>query len=616
MREYSTASRAPVPTSGNLTDDVVHNATDHPEAEVFARRSAQGWTGVTAAGFLAEVRAMAKGLLAAGVEAGDRVALLSRTRYEWTLLDYAIWFAGAVTVPVYESSSTEQIEWILRDCGARGVVVETAEHRARVSRARGGLPELHHVWSIEDDGLGVLRTLGEDVDDATLEARRTASGPDDLATLIYTSGTTGRPKGCMLTHGNLMFELEVAVAELSALFEPATGGAGGPEATRSGADPGVHAGPSTLLFLPLAHVFARVIQVGAVKARVRLAHSADIVRLVDDLAGFRPTFVLAVPRVFEKIFNTASQRAVADGRGKLFDRAAEVAIAWSRALEAGRPGVVLRAQHAVFDRLVYARLRETLGGRCSYAVSGGAPLGERLGHFYRGIGVNVLEGYGLSETTAALTVNLPDAQKIGTAGRPLPGTSVRVADDGELLFRGGQVFAGYWGDDDATRAVLDAQGWFHSGDVGEIDDEGFVRITGRKRELIVTAGGKNVAPAALEDRLRAHPLVDQCIVVGDGQPFIAALVTLDLETVPTWAEQHGRTARLADLVDDPDLRAEIESAVTEANRAVSKAESIRKFAIVPASWTEETGQLTPSLKLKRAVVLREHRDDVDALYVH
>ncbi len=613
MREYSTASRTPVPTSGNLTDDVVANATDHPRDEVFARRTAQGWDGVSAETFLAEVRAVAKGLLAAGVEPGDRVALLSRTRYEWTLLDYAIWFAGAVTVPIYESSSAEQVEWILRDSGARGVVVETPEHRSRVSQARDRLPDLHHVWSIEDEGLGVLRTLGEDVADDTVETRRSATGPGDLATLIYTSGTTGRPKGCMLTHGNLMFELEVAVAELAALFEPADDDVPG---TAGGADSGAGSGASTLLFLPLAHVFARVIQVGAVKARVRLAHSADIVRLADDLADFRPTFVLAVPRVFEKIFNTASQRAVADGRGRLFDRAAEVAIAWSRALETGRPGVVLRAQHAVFERLVYARLRETLGGRCTHAVSGGAPLGERLGHFYRGIGVTVLEGYGLSETTAALTVNLPDAQKIGTAGRPLPGTSVRVADDGELLFRGGQVFAGYWRDEAATRAVLDPQGWFHSGDVGEIDDEGFVRVTGRKREIIVTAGGKNVAPATLEDRLRAHPLVDQCLVVGDGQPFIAALVTLDVETVPAWAEQHGKTPRLADLVDDPDLRAEIETAVVEANRAVSKAESIRKFAIVPASWTEETGQLTPSLKLKRAVVLREHRDDVDALYVH
>ena len=362
-------------------------------------------------------------------------------------------------------------------------------------------------------------------------------------------------------------------------------------------------------------MFARIIQVGCVKARVRMGHSADIKRLLDDLAAFRPTFILAVPRVFEKVFNTASQRAVADGRGRLFDRAADTAIAWSRALENGRVGLSLRAKHAVFDRLVYTRMRAALGGRCEYAVSGGAPLGDRLGHFYRGIGVNVLEGYGLTETTAAVTANLPEAQKVGTVGRPLQGTSVRVADDGELLFRGGQVFRGYWRNDEATAEAKDAKGWFHTGDIGEIDDEGFVRITGRKKEILVTAGGKNVAPAVLEDRLRAHPLVDQCMVVGDGQPFVAALVTLDPETLPTWAGQHGKSHEIEDLLGDPDLRSEIEKAVEEANTAVSKAESIRKFTILPVEWTEEGGQLTPSLKLKRGVVMREHRDDVDALYV-
>ena len=374
--------------------------------------------------------------------------------------------------------------------------------------------------------------------------------------------------------------------------------------------------PATLLFLPLAHVFARVIQVGCVKARVTLGHSADIKNLTADLAAFRPTFVLGVPRVFEKVFNTASQRATADGRGAVFERAAQVAIAYSRGLDGpkGRPSVAVRAQHALFSRLVYARLREALGGRCRYALSGGAPLGERLGHFFRGIGLTVLEGYGLTETTAALTVNLPDLLKVGTVGRPLPGTSVRVAEDGELLFSGGQVFAGYWNDEAATGEALERDGWFHTGDVGEVDDEGFVRITGRKKEILVTAGGKNVAPAVLEDRVRAHALVSQCLVVGDGQPFIAALVTLDEDSVPAWAEAHGKSARPADLVDDADLRAEIQVAVDEANAAVSKAEAIRKFAILPHDWTEEGGHLTPSLKLKRAVVMREARADVAALY--
>ncbi len=436
MREFSTPMSGPLsaglPATGNLTDDVVHNAAEAPDAVVFGRRlpGSEEWSDVTAAQFLAQVRGVAKGLVAAGVAPGDRVALISRTRYEWTLVDYAIWFAGAVGVPVYETSSATQVGHILRDSGACAVVAEGLAHLSRVAEVRADLAELRHTWSIEDNAVDVLTRLGADIPDDELEARRTTATPLDLATIIYTSGTTGRPKGCMLTHGNFMTELTVAVDELDELFAP------------DGDDTA-----STLLFLPLAHVFARVIQVGAVKARVRLGHSADIKNLVRDLGQFRPTFVLAVPRVFEKLFNTASQNATADGRGKLFDRAAEVAIAWSRGHERGKPSVAVRAQHALFSRLVYGKMRAALGGRCAYAVSGGAPLGERLGHFYRGIGLVVLEGYGLSETTAALTVNTPGAVKIGTVGRPLPGTTVRVADDGELLFHGGQVFAGYWEDE-------------------------------------------------------------------------------------------------------------------------------------------------------------------------
>ena len=595
MREYSTPLTIDLPTSGNLTDDVVLNARDYPDLAVFSRPDGGSWQDVTAAQFHAEVTAVAKGLVAAGIETGDRVALISKTRYEWTLLDYAIWFAGAVTVPVYETSSPEQIGWILQDAEAKAVVAETAAHVARVSEVRAGLEHLNHVWSLTDNAVEILSRLGADISDAELERRRTAAGPDDLATLLYTSGTTGRPKGCMLTHGNFMVELGVAVEELEELFDTE--------------------GASTLLFLPLAHVFARIIQVGCVKSRTRLGHSADIKTLLPDLQAFQPTFILAVPRVFEKVFNTASQNATADGRGAIFDRAAETAIAYSRGLDKGKPSLAVRAQHAVFARLVYGKLRAALGGRCEYAVSGGAPLGERLGHFYRGIGLTVLEGYGLTETTAALTVNRPDAVKIGTVGRPIPGTTVRVAEDGELLFRGGQVFRGYWHNDQATAEVLEADGWLHTGDIGEVDDEGFVRITGRKKEILVTAGGKNVAPAVLEDRLRAHPLVDQCLVVGDGQPFIAALVTLDPDAVPAWAATHGKSAKIPDLVDDPDLRAEIEKAVEDANKAVSKAEAIRKFRILATQWTEEGGQLTPSLKLKRNVVMREVRSEVAALYL-
>ena len=594
MREYSTPLVVALPSGGNLTDDVVRNAREAPDAVLFSRREQDGWSDVSAAAFHDHVRATAKGLVAAGVQPGDRVALVSRTRYEWTVLDYAIWFAGAVTVPVYETSSAEQIRWILGDSDAQAVIVETADHLHRLQEVRDDLVELHHVWSIDDGALDVLRTLGDDIGDDLLEARRTAAGADDLATLIYTSGTTGRAKGCALTHGNFLVESAVTTEELHQVF-------GTPDA-------------ATLLFLPLAHVFARVIQVGCVRARVRLGHSADIRNLLEDLTAFRPTFILAVPRIFEKVFNTASQTAVADGRGRVFQRAADVAIAWSRALDQGRPGLAVRAQHAVFDRLVYGRLRETLGGSCAWAISGGAPLGERLGHFYRGIGVVVLEGYGLTETTAAVTVNLPEALRMGSVGRPLQGTSVRVAEDGELLFRGGQVFGGYWKDEVATAEVLDAEGWLHTGDVGEVDAEGFVRITGRKKEILVTAGGKNVAPAVLEDRIRAHALVDQCMVVGDGRPFVAALVTIDPDAFAAWSRQRGRNGSIADHVADPDLRAEVQQAVDEANRAVSKAEAVRKFAILPGAWTEEGGQLTPSLKLRRTVVMAECVDAVDALY--
>jgi len=594
LREFSSPSTYTLPRNGNLTDDVVDNGTKHAESVAFSVREGGAWSDVTAAEFLAQVRAVANGLVAAGIEPGDRVGLLSKTRFEWTLLDYAIWFVGGVTVPIYETSSAEQVEWILTDSAARAVVVETAGHRAVVEQAGANAGSLEHVWCLDYGAVEELTRLGSDVPEERLEERRTAVTPDSHATVIYTSGTTGRPKGCTLSHGNFMFEVAVAVEELDALFQEEDG--------------------ATLLFLPLAHVFARVIQVAAVRMRIRLGHSADVRHLVADLEGFRPTFILAVPRVFEKVFNTASQNAAADGRSRIFDKAVDTAIAYSRAVDAGRPGPLLRIRHSLFDRLVYARLRAALGGRCRYAVSGGAPLGERLGHFYRGIGVTVLEGYGLTETTAAVTVNRPDALKIGTVGRPLAGTAVRIADDGELEISGAQVCQGYWRNPEATAEMLGRDGWLRTGDLAEIDDEGFVRITGRKKEILVTAGGKNVAPSALEDRIRAHALVDQCMVVGDGRPFIAALVTLDPDATRQWAERHSKSGSAADLVDDQDLRAEIQSAVDDANKAVSKAESVRKFVVVPDAWTEEGGQLTPSLKLRRAVVMNESRRAVEDLY--
>jgi long-chain acyl-CoA synthetase len=493
LREFSSPPTYVTPRSGNLTDDVVHNGTVYADSVAFSIREHGTWSDITAAQFLAQVRAVAKGLVAAGLEAGDRVALLSKTRYEWTLVDYAVWFAGGVTVPVYETSSAEQVEWILADSAARAVVVETALHHSVVERARKEAPTVEHVWCLDDGAVTELTDLGDDVSDEMLESRRLAVTPSSHATVIYTSGTTGRPKGCTLSHGNFMFEVGVAVEELDELFRAEDG--------------------STLLFLPLAHVFARVIQVAAVRVRIRLGHSADVRHLVADLEGFRPTFILAVPRVFEKVFNTASQNAAADGRSRAFDKAVETAISYSRALDDGRPGMLLRVRHAVFDRLVYSRLRAALGGRCAYAVSGGAPLGERLGHFYRGIGVTVLEGYGLTETTAAVTVNRPDAIKVGTVGRPLGGTAVRVADDGELEVTGGQICEGYWRNPEATAEVLTADGWLRTGDLAMRDEDGAYRICGRRKEMYIS-GGENVFPAEVEAALCDCPGVAEAVVIG------------------------------------------------------------------------------------------------------
>ena len=595
MQEFSTPAAVTVGPAAALTDALEERAATSPDSVLFARKSGDQWTDVTAKEFATQVRAVAAGLVSSGVQAGDRVALMSRTRYEWTLCDYAIWTAGAVTVPIYETSSAEQVEWNLSDSGAVAVVVETSVHAALVEDVRDRLPALTAVVSIDGGGVDQLVDAGRDVPEQELAARRASVTADSLATIIYTSGTTGRPKGCELTHRNLITVCRAPRHMLPELFD----GTG-----------------STLLFLPLAHVFARFVQVACVETGSRMGHTADIKTLLPDLGTFSPTFLLSVPRVFEKVYNSSRQKAHGDGKGAIFDRAEAVAIAWSTALEQGtRPGLGLRVQHAVFDRLVYGKLRAAMGGRIAYAVSGGAPLGARLGHFFRGIGITILEGYGLTETSAPSTVNLPTDIRIGSVGKPLPGTTVRTAEDGEVLIQGDQVFRGYWRNEAASAEVL-RDGWFTSGDLGEIDDDGFLRITGRKKEIIVTAGGKNVAPAVLEDRLRAHPLVSQCMVVGDQRPFIACLVTLDPEALPAWAERNGKPAgsTAADLTDDPALLAELQSAVEEANRAVSKAEAIRQFAVLPEDWTEQGGQITPSLKVKRSVVLARYEAEVERLY--
>ncbi len=634
MHEYSTPAVVDIPASDCLTDIVFDRASGDPGQVVMRRKAgppltgvppvASGisgpWQEVTAGAFAAEVTALAKGLMAAGIGAGDRVALLSRTRYEWTVADYAIWAAGAVTVPIYETSSAEQVEWILTDSGARALIVETSGHLRGITEVLRRLPDVSLLWLIEGNGaageqsphqsavlqpLSALASAGAEVPDEDFTARRHARKADDLATIVYTSGTTGRPKGCELSHRNLLADVRNAVhGTLSGVFH--------------------ETGASTLLFLPLAHSFARIIEVGCLEAGVVLGHIPDVSSLLDDLASFKPSFILAVPRVFEKVYNGAEQRASASPvRGRIFHAAAATAIAWSRAYgtnppdAAGAvgPGMLLRAQHKLFDRLVYSKLRAAVGGRVRYAVSGGAPLGERLGHFFRGAGITIIEGYGLTECSAAATVNPPDRLKIGTVGQPLAGVTIKIADDGEILISGPTVFGGYWRNEAATIDSLSG-GWLRTGDMGELDSEGYLRVTGRKKELIVTAGGKNVAPAVLEDRIRAHPLVSQCMAVGDGRPYIACLVTIDEESLAVWKSRHGRPddATVADLKDDPALLAEIQAAVDDANKAVSRAESIKRFRILTTDFTEQDGYLTPSLKVRRNAVLKDFAGEIEALY--
>ncbi len=605
MREFSVPALAEVPVTANLAKAVFRRAAEQPQAVVLRRPGPAGpsgeWTDVTAAQFRDQVVEIAKGLIAAGIGTGDRVALMSHTRYEWTLTDYAIWSAGAVTVPVYETSSAEQAEWILADSGARACFVETAAFGDLIGGIRDRVPALEHVWLIEPgpgESLESLIEAGAAVDQRAISERASAVAASDLASIIYTSGTTGRPKGCELTHQNLLSDVRNAVAgPLSFIKESEN--------------------PSTLLFLPLAHVFARIIQVACIESGFVLGHCADLVALQPALASFRPTFILAVPRVFEKVYNGAEQKAVSERKGAIFARAAQTAIAYSQALDSpGRPGPGLRVRHALFDRLVYGKLRAALGGRVMCAISGGAALTDRLCHFFRGAGITVLQGYGLTETTAAATVNRLDRNKIGTVGQPLPGISIRIADDGEILISGAAVFPGYWHNEEATKETFAEDGWFRSGDIGELDDEGFLRITGRKKELIVTTGGKNVSPAVLEDRLRSHALISQTMVVGDGRPFVGALITLDPEALGAWNARHGKPAdaTIASLRDDPELLADVQAAVDDANKAVSRAESIRKFRILDGDFTQENGQLSAKLGIRRSVLAKDFASDIEALY--
>ncbi|MFI6596934.1 AMP-dependent synthetase/ligase [Nonomuraea sp. NPDC050536] len=584
MREYSVPVLVDVPASASLSDTVFRRGEQEPGSVIMRRQAEGAWSAVTAGEFRDQVVALARGLVAAGIEHGDRVALMSRTRYEWTLIDYAIWSVGAVTVPIYETSSVEQVRWILSDSGAKAAFYELDPHLAAISEAA---PDLKLVWGVED------ALDAQDVSATDAEERRSKVGGADLASIVYTSGTTGRPKGCRITHDNLLFTARNAIH--------------GP-AERLFTIPD----PSALLFLPLAHIFARLIQVAVIEAGAILAHTPNMKNVAPDLASFRPTFMLGVPRVFEKVYIGAEQKATASGKGKIFAQAAATAVEWSKAESSGGAGLGLRLRHALFDRLVYGKLRAATGGHLRYCISGGGALGERLGRFFHGVGIEILEGYGLTETTAPSTVNIPGANKFGTVGKPLPGVTVAIGEDGEILVKGRHVFDGYWNNDTPAR---DAEGWYHTGDLGELDADGYLRITGRKKEILVTAAGKNVAPGPMEDVMRAHPLVSQAMVVGDGRPFVGALVTLDPEALDHWKTAHNRQgATLAELRTDPEILAEVQSAVDAANRTVSHAEQVKKFTILDVDITEESGHLTPTLKIKRAVVMRDFAKDVDALY--
>jgi long-chain acyl-CoA synthetase len=594
--QFEVPAIVPADPQANVTDLLVDRVRATPQLALFAVPDGDGWRDITAAEFHRQVIALAKGLVAAGIEPGDKVAFIARTTYDWTLVDFAIFFAGAVMVPIYETSSPAQIAWNVTDSGAVAVITELPDHSARLDEVRAELPLIRSVWEMHRGDLDKLVEQGKGVSDDEVERRRNLANGADIATLIYTSGSTGRPKGCVLTHSNFVELVRNSSKALSEVVET-------PNA-------------STLLFITTAHIFARFISILDIHAGVKTGHQPDTKQLLPALGSFKPTFLLAVPRVFEKVYNSAEQKAEAGGKGKIFRSAAHTAVEHSKLLQDGKKiPLGMKIKFALFDRLVYSKLRTAMGGNVVYAVSGSAPLGPRLGHFFHSLGVTILEGYGLTETTAPATVNLARKSKIGTVGPALPGVGVRVADDGEIQVRGINVFREYWRNPEATAANFDGD-WFRTGDIGTFDAEGFLTITGRKKEILVTAGGKNVAPATLEDPIRANPIVGQVVVVGDQKPFIAALITLDSEMLPTWLANNGLPAdmSLADAAKNPAVTAEVQRAVDIANKHVSRAESIRKFTILPIEWTEASGHLTPKMSIKRNVIMEEFSEDVTGLY--
>ncbi|MFB7885641.1 AMP-dependent synthetase/ligase [Microbacterium sp. NPDC056057] len=596
MVQFEVPAIVPADPQANITDLLVERVKATPNLALFAVPEGEGWRDITAAEFQKQVIALAKGFVAGGIEPGDKVGFIARTTYEWTLVDFALFYAGAVMVPIYETSSSAQIAWNLTDSGAVAIITELPDHTARFAEVRAELPLIRSAWEMHSGDLDKLVTDGAGVSDDEIERRRNIANGADIATLIYTSGSTGRPKGCVLTHSNFVELTRNAARSNREVFETP--------------------GASTLLFITTAHVFARFISILDIQAGVKTGHQPDTKQLLPALGSFKPTFLLAVPRVFEKVYNSAEQKAEAGGKGKIFRAAAHTAIEHSRLQQEGKKiPLGTKIKFALFDRLVYSKLRTAMGGRVAFAVSGSAPLGPRLGHFFHSLGVNILEGYGLTETTAPATVNQARKSKIGTVGPVIPGVGVRLAEDGEIQVRGINVFKEYWRNPEATAATFDGD-WFKTGDIGAFDDEGFLTITGRKKEILVTAGGKNVAPAALEDPIRANPIVGQVVVVGDQKPFIGALVTLDPEMLPAWLSNNSLPAdmSLADAAKNDAVRAEVQRAIDIANKNVSRAESIRKFVILPTEWTESSGHLTPKMSIKRNVILEDFASDVAELY--
>ncbi len=591
-------TEAQVDATDNVLAALHERASTHPSDPAMLVVADGAVETLSASDVVARVRKLAAGLVGAGVDVGDRVAIFSHSRLEWALVDYAIWQAGATSVTIYETSALDQVRWILQNSGAEVVIVESADLAAIVEQARPDVPGLGDVFTMEGGGLEELEKLGDGVDDAQLDARAATIEHDNTATLVYTSGTTGRPKGGALTHHNIIWTIrQIIVCE--------------PELV----------GPSnrTLTFLPLAHILARVVQLTAISVGVPVAFGGGIRTLLKDLETVQPTWLTVVPRVLEKVHDGAAQKAGTGVKRRIFDEAARVAkdVGAHRAAGTAQPWH-LRASHRVADALVYKSIRAAMGGQLRFVISGGAPLHEDLGRFFSGLGVEVLEGYGLTETTGPATVHRVGHSKPGTVGPPLPGVDLRISDIGEIQMSGGVVFSGYWENEEATSEAFDGE-WFRTGDLGEIDSDGHLVITGRMKDLIVTAGGKNIAPAVLELGVSAHPLVSHVVIVGNDRKFVSALLTLDVQSLGAWASEHDRHVSspghlVVELLDDPELQAELQGAVDHVNEQVSRAEGIRAFRVLPREFTVESGELTPTMKVKRSKVIENHRDVVEDIY--